>query len=80
MDEETVRDLSLQLHVDIWRHYGLSEIPGPAIAYECLDRQGLHINDDHILAEIVNPDTGEPVALGEKGELVLTTLSARPFL
>ncbi len=79
VDEATVQELSGQLHTDIWRHYGLSEIPGPAIAHECPDHQGFHINDDHILAEIVDPATGASVPKGEKGELVLTTLSARAF-
>ena len=65
--------------MDIWLNYGLSEIPGPAIAYECCRQGGLHINDDHILPEIINPDTGRPVHAGEEGELVLTTLSARAF-
>lgn len=79
VDRDTVRNLEDRLQVDIWLNYGLSEIPGPAIAHECSSHCGLHINDDHILPEIIDPATGTPVPTGEKGELVLTTLSARAF-
>ena len=79
VDRDTVKNLEDRLHVDIWLNYGLSEIPGPAIAHECSSHCGLHINDDHILPEIIDPVTGTPVPTGEKGELVLTTLSARAF-
>lgn len=78
-DGHTVSELRDSLHVDVWLNYGLSEIPGPAIAHECRYHDGLHINDDHILSEIIDPATGRPVPAGEKGELVLTTLSARAF-
>ena len=56
--------------------YGLSEIMGPGVAIECLEEKcGLHIWEDHFIPEIINPDTGEPVPEGEKGELVITTIS-----
>ena len=57
--------------------YGLSEITGPGVAIECCAQQGLHIFEDHFYPEIVDPDTGEPVAEGCEGELVITTLSKR---
>jgi phenylacetate-CoA ligase len=79
VDREISKNLEDRLHVDVWLNYGLSEIPGPAIAHECRSHCGLHINDDHILPEIIDPATGIPVPPGEKGELVLTTLSARAF-
>ena len=79
VDNKTVVTLEDRLHVDIWRNYGLSEIPGPAIAHECTGHCGLHINDDHILPEIIDPVSGRALNFGEKGELVLTTLSARAF-
>lgn len=79
VDKATISDLEERLHVDAWNHYGLSEIPGPAIAFDCKSLDGLHINDDHILPEIIDPQTEKPVPMGEKGELVLTTLSARAF-
>ncbi|MBF0573088.1 MAG: phenylacetate--CoA ligase family protein [Desulfamplus sp.] len=76
---EQIQNLEERLHVDVWLNYGLSEIPGPAIAFECLHHFGMHINDDHILAEIIDPVTREAVVPGQAGELVLTTLSARAF-
>ncbi len=67
------------LGVKVWLHYGLSEVPGPAVAFECLDHKGLHVNEDHFLAEIINPDDESPLPEGEPGELVLTTLTTRAF-
>lgn len=71
--------LEEQLHVETWVHYGLSEIPGPAIGFECEHRHGLHINEDHFLPEVVDPASGETVGEVEEGELVLTTLTTRAF-
>jgi phenylacetate-CoA ligase len=56
-------------------HYGLSEVGGPGVAGECAAKCGLHLAEDHFLAEIVDPATGAPVPDGEEGELVLTTLT-----
>ncbi|MHB0874904.1 MAG: phenylacetate--CoA ligase family protein [Anaerolineae bacterium] len=55
--------------------YGLTEIIGPGVAAECGERHGLHIFEDHFLVEVINPATGEPLPYGERGELVLTTLT-----
>jgi phenylacetate-CoA ligase len=62
--------------------YGLSEMGGPGVAYECLRKGGMHINEDHYLAEIVDPETLRPLPFGEVGELVFTTLSreAQPLI
>jgi len=62
--------------------YGLTEIIGPGVAQECLDKRGMHIQEDHFLPEIIDPATDLPVADGERGELVLTTLTreAMPML
>jgi phenylacetate-CoA ligase len=62
--------------------YGLTEIIGPGVAQECLDKQGLHVQEDHFLAEIIDPETGAPCADGARGELVITTLTreAMPVL
>lgn len=60
-------------------NYGLSEIMGPGVAGECHERKGLHINEDHFLFEVINPDTLEPVGPGEIGELVITTLTKEAF-
>jgi len=55
--------------------YGLSEIMGPGVAMECQEQKGLHINEDHFLPEIIDPETGEVLPEGEQGELVITTLT-----
>lgn len=76
---ETQQHLRDELHVTTWVHYGLSEVPGAALAFECEARQGLHVSEDHFLAEVIDPTDGKPVAEGEAGELVLTTLTTRAF-
>lgn len=68
-----------QLKITATDNYGLSEIMGPGIAGECLERQGLHVNEDHFLAEVIDPDTLDAVEPGETGELVLTTLTKEAF-
>ncbi|BCO07959.1 phenylacetate-coenzyme A ligase [Desulfolithobacter dissulfuricans] len=60
-------------------NYGLSEIMGPGVAGECQECNGLHINEDHFLLEVIDPETLEPVAPGEVGELVVTTLTKEAF-
>jgi phenylacetate-CoA ligase len=72
-------ELEARLQVETWQHYGLSEVPGPAIGFECSRHAGLHINEDHFLPEIVDPASGEVLPEGETGELVLTTLTTRAF-
>ena len=58
--------------------YGLSEMCGPGVAAECLEaRDGLHVQEDHFLVEVVDPESGEPLPEGEEGELVFTTLARR---
>ncbi|WP_024588752.1 phenylacetate--CoA ligase PaaK [Aliihoeflea sp. 2WW] len=60
--------------------YGLSEVMGPGVANECVEtKDGLHIWEDHFYPEIINPETGQPVADGEKGELVFTSLTKEAF-
>jgi len=60
------------LAIDI---YGLSEVIGPGVAYECPVKDGLHINEDHFIIEVIDPDTGKRLPPGEKGELVFTTIT-----
>jgi len=74
---ELRRHLEDALRVTTWLHYGLSEVPGPALAYECRRHEGLHVHDEHFLVEVVDPDTGQPVPPGAEGELVLTSLTTR---
>jgi len=59
--------------------YGLSEVMGPGVAGECECACGLHVNEDHLLVEVVEPESGEPVQRGERGELVVTTLTKEGF-
>jgi len=79
VSKEFREQIEHQLHVDTWLHYGLSEVPGPAIAYECEYHNGLHINEDHFLPEIIDPESGKVLPKGVKGELVLTSLTIRAF-
>jgi len=60
-------------------NYGLSEIMGPGVAGECRECNGLHLNEDHFLCEVINPETLDPVRPGEIGELVITTLTKEAF-
>jgi phenylacetate-CoA ligase len=69
-------EIELQLGLTALNMYGLSEMIGPGVAAECLEgRAGLHLNEDHFLAEVVDPATGARLSPGEEGELVLTTLT-----
>jgi phenylacetate-CoA ligase len=72
-------NLEKALHIHIHGGYGLSEVPGPSIAYDCKERRGLHINEDHFIAEIIDPQTHEVLPPGQAGELVLTSLTAKAF-
>ena len=72
-------EIQNKLNIIATDNYGLSEVMGPGVAGECQERKGLHINEDHFLFEVINPDTLEPVAAGEIGELVITTLTKEAF-
>jgi len=73
--EEMRAEIERRLNVSALNIYGLTEIIGPGVAQECMEKKGLHIFDDHFYPEIIDPQTLETVAEGEKGELVLTTLT-----
>jgi phenylacetate-CoA ligase len=81
---EAMRDeLERELGLTAINCYGLSEIVGPGVATECIEvRQGAHVQEDHFLAEVIDPDSGAPLPAGVEGELVLTTLTkeALPML
>jgi phenylacetate-CoA ligase len=79
INHEEKTKLEETLQVTVWLHYGLSEVPGPAIAFECTQHKGLHVNEDHFLAEIIDPNSGSILPDGQSGELVLTTLTTRAF-
>lgn len=72
--EATRKRIEAGLGVRAYNSYGLSEMNGPGVAFECAEQAGLHVWEDAFLFEIVDPDSGEPVPDGEVGELVMTTL------
>jgi phenylacetate-CoA ligase len=77
---ETMRqEIQDKLHIVATDNYGVSEVMGPGVASECMERKGLHINEDHFLVEVVDPQTLNPVPVGETGELVITTLTKEAF-
>ena len=80
--EDTRRRIEELLGVDVYNSYGLSEMNGPGVAFECQAKDGMHLWEDGCIPEILNPDTLEPVPEGETGELVLTCLcrEASPLL
>lgn len=69
------REIENKLHIKAYDIYGLSEIMGPGVAADCEFHKGLHVYEDHFVPEIINPETLEPVAEGEVGELVFTTIT-----
>jgi phenylacetate-CoA ligase len=73
------KELQQKLKIVATDNYGLSEVMGPGVAGECLERNGLHLNEDHFLVELIDPETLEPVGPGETGELVITTLTKEAF-
>ncbi len=79
VDKDFREFLEERLHAKVWLQYGLSEVPGPAMAFECENHRGLHVSEDHFLPEIVDPETGKNLPDGESGELVFTSLSTRAF-
>ena len=77
--QEMRRNIEQTLGIKAYDIYGLTEISGPGVSFECEEQGGMHINEDHFLAEIINPETGEPLPEGEKGELVFTCLDKEAF-
>jgi len=73
--ENMRREIEEKLHLKAYDIYGLTEIIGPGVSNECSEQNGLHINEDHFYPEIIDPDSGEVLPDGEKGELVFTTLT-----
>ncbi len=77
--EEMRRQLEEKLGIKAYDIYGLTEIMGPGVAYECSAQHGMHVNEDHFIIEIIDPDTGAPVPDGEQGEIVFTCLTKEAF-
>ena len=77
--EEMRRSIEKSLGIKAYDIYGLTETSGPGVAFECEEQTGMHINEDHFYAEIIDPDTGEVLPEGSKGELVFTSLDKEAF-
>ena len=73
------RSIEQNLGIKAYDIYGLTEISGPGVSFECEEQRGMHINEDHFYAEIIDPDTGEVLPEGSKGELVFTALDKEAF-
>ena len=76
---EMRRQIEEQLGIRAYDIYGLTEIIGPGVAYECEEQTGMHVNEDHFIVEVINPDTGEALPEGEQGELVFSCITKEAF-
>ena len=77
--EDMRRDIENKLGIKAYDIYGLTETSGPGVAFECSAQSGMHINEDHFIAEIIDPETEEVLPLGSKGELVFTAIDKEAF-
>ncbi len=77
--EEMRLEIEKRLKIDAYDIYGLSEVIGPGVSCECSQKSGLHVFEDHFYVEIINPETGEVLPEGEKGEIVYTSLTKEAF-
>ena len=77
--EDMRHDIENKLGIKAYDIYGLTETSGPGVAFECSEQTGMHINEDHFIAEIIDPDTEEVLPEGSKGELVFTALTKEAF-
>ncbi len=77
--EEMRHDIEKTLGIKAFDIYGLTELSGPGVAFECSEQNGMHINEDHFIAEIIDPDTEEVLPEGSQGELVFTAIDKKAF-
>ena len=77
--EEMRRDIEARLGIKAYDIYGLTEVSGPGVSFECCEQTGMHVNEDHFIAEIIDPATGEVLPEGEQGELVFTCITKKAF-
>ena len=77
--EEMRHSIEKSLGIKAYDIYGLTEISGPGVAFECEEQNGMHINEDHFYVEVIDPETGEVLPEGSKGELVFTSLDKEAF-
>jgi phenylacetate-CoA ligase len=73
------KNVEARLGVPVMENYGLTEAMGPGVSTECQYQCGMHIQEDHFLVEIIDPESGEPLPYGEEGELVITTLTKEAY-
>ncbi len=77
--ENMRRDIEEGLGIKAYDIYGLTEISGPGVAFECEEQTGMHVNEDHFIPEIIDPDTEEVLPIGSKGELVFSCITKEGF-
>ena len=77
--EEMRREIEKKLAIKAYDIYGLTEVMGPGVAYECSCQKGMHVNEDHFIIEVIDPDTEEHVPDGTPGEIVFTSLTKKAF-
>ena len=77
--EDMRHDIEDKLGIKAYDIYGLTETSGPGVAFECSEQTGMHINEDHFIAEVIDPETGEVLPEGSKGELVFTAITKEAF-
>ena len=77
--EEMRQDIQKTLGIKAYDIYGLTELSGPGVSFECSEQNGMYINEDHFIAEIIDPETGEVLPEGSKGELVFTAITKEAF-
>lgn len=77
--ENMRRTIEDSLHLAAYDNYGLTEVIGPGVAFECEQRSGLHVNEDHFIVEVIDPDTLQPLGPDKRGELVFTTITKEGF-
>ena len=77
--EEMRQDIQNTLGIKAYDIYGLTELSGPGVSFECSEQTGMHVNEDHFLPEIIDPDTEEVLPVGTEGELVFTSLDKEGF-
>ena len=77
--EEMRQSIQDTLGIKAFDIYGLTELSGPGVAFECSEQTGMHINEDHFIAEVIDPDTGEVLPDGVQGELVFTAITKKAF-
>lgn len=77
--EEMRQRIEEKLHIKAHDIYGLTEIMGPGVSYECCEQSGMHVNEDHFIIEVIDPDTGKVLPEGEQGEIVFSCITKEAF-